>query len=88
MRAHQQMVPALGDARSVSPRQWAIIKQLAGWAPAATIGIVLCAGVILKRSWFSDDPPDLIYSPPLDRELRDKERESQRVQVRQCPLRS
>ena len=37
---------------------------------------LLCAGFILKWAWFSDTPPDVIYYPPLDQELRDKEREA------------
>lgn len=51
-----------------------IVEALAGWASVATAAIMLCASVILKWAWFSTDSPDLIYYPPLDRELRDKER--------------
>lgn len=57
----------------------AIVEALAGWASLVTTVILLCAGFILKWAWFSPYSPDLIYYPPLDRELRDKEREERRV---------
>lgn len=53
----------------------AVIEAFAEWAPIVATVIVLCGGVILKWAWFSPYSPDLIYYPPLDRELRDKERE-------------
>ncbi|WP_347704183.1 hypothetical protein [Roseateles paludis] len=40
---------------------------------AATL---LCAACILKWAWFSDSPPDVISYPPLDQELRNKERKA------------
>ena len=55
---------------------WNHVEALAGWAPIVTAVTLLCAGFILKWAWFSDTPPDVIYYPPLDQELRDKEREA------------
>lgn len=57
----------------------AIVEALAGWAPIVTAVTLLCAGFILKWAWFSDTPPDVIYYPPLDQELRDKEREAREL---------
>lgn len=54
----------------------AIVEALAGWASIVAAITLLCAGVILKWAWFSDTPPDVIYYPPLDQELRDKERKA------------
>ena len=41
-----------------------------------TAATLLCAACILKWAWFSDTPPDVICYPPLDQELRDKERKA------------
>lgn len=57
----------------------AIVEALAGWASLVTTVILLCAGFILKWAWFSPYSSDLIYYPPLDGELRDKEREERRL---------
>lgn len=56
-----------------------IVEALAGWASLAITVILLCAGFILKWAWFPPYSPDLIYYPPLDRELRDKEWEERRL---------
>ncbi|MCC4113900.1 hypothetical protein LLG90_00895 [Aromatoleum toluclasticum] len=56
-----------------------IVEALADWAAIVTAIILLCAGVILKWAWFSPYSPDLIYYPPLDRELRDKEGEERQL---------
>lgn len=53
----------------------ALIDALGSWSPAVVSLVVLCAGFILKWAWFSDVSPDLIYYPPLDEELRQKEQE-------------
>ncbi|MBS0159851.1 MAG: hypothetical protein JSS26_14835 [Nitrospira sp.] len=56
----------------------AMLEALSAWAPLVVGSILLCAGFILKLAWFLDTPPDVIYYPPLDRALRDKESESRR----------
>ena len=53
----------------------ALIGTLGPWSSVIVPLVVLCAGFILKWAWFSDVSPDLIYYPPLDEELRRKERE-------------
>lgn len=54
----------------------AIIGALGDAASVIVLVTLLCAGVMLKWAWFTDIPPDEIYYPPLDRELRDKERKA------------
>lgn len=52
----------------------AIVGALGEWAFIVVLVVLLCAGSIVKLAWFADTPPDEIYYPPLDRELREKER--------------
>lgn len=54
----------------------AIIQGLSGWAYPVIAVVLLMGGSILKWAWFSETPPQLIYYPPLDRALIDKERKS------------
>lgn len=54
----------------------AIIGALGDAASVIVLVTLLCASVMLKWAWFTDIPPDEIYYPPLDRELRDKERKA------------
>ncbi len=57
----------------------AVIEGLAGWAPLAIGVVLLYAGTILKWAWFSEASPQLIYYPPLDRELRNQERKARKL---------
>lgn len=57
----------------------ALVDALSSWSSIVVPGVVLCAGLILKWAWFSEVPPDLIYYPPLDDELRRKEREERGI---------
>ncbi len=52
----------------------AIVGALGDWAFIIVPVVLLCAGAIVKWAWFADTPPNEIYYPPLDRELREKER--------------
>ena len=52
------------------------VEAFSDWASIVTAVTLLCAGFILKWAWFSDTPPYVIYYPPLDQELRDKDREA------------
>ncbi len=55
----------------------AINEALGSWAPGVTAVTLLCAGAILKWTWFSEPSRDEIYYPPLAQEL-EKEREALR----------
>lgn len=54
----------------------AIIQGLADWSFPVIAVVLLMGGSILKWAWFSEASPQLIYYPPLDRELINKERKS------------
>jgi hypothetical protein len=50
-------------------------SALGEYAYYVAAGALLYAGYILKLVWFPDYAPEVIYYPPLDRELREKERQ-------------
>lgn len=52
----------------------AIADALGDWAYIVTVVVLLYFFGILKSTWFPSYSPDLIYYPPLDRELRNKEK--------------
>lgn len=54
----------------------ALYRALGDWAFVVLIVVLLCAGAILKHAWFADTPPNEIYYPPLDDELRAQERKN------------
>lgn len=54
----------------------AIYSAVGEWAPFIVAVVVFCAAAILKWAWFAPWEPELIYYPPLDRVLRDKERDA------------
>lgn len=54
----------------------AMVGALGDWAPAVIVVVLLCAGAILKWAWFAPWTPNVIYYPPLDEELRDKEKKN------------
>lgn len=53
-----------------------VVDVLGSWTLIIVILALLWAGGIAANAWFSEIPRDLIYYPPLDRELRDKERKA------------
>lgn len=50
-----------------------MVDALGEWAPVVIVVVLLCAGAILKWAWFAPWRPNVIYYPPLDKELRNKE---------------
>ncbi|WP_434025715.1 hypothetical protein [[Pseudomonas] boreopolis] len=50
-----------------------IIEASGDWASIIVLVVLLSAGAIVKWAWFTDTPPNEIYYPPLDRELRENE---------------
>lgn len=52
----------------------ALMQFLGGWREWVAVAFVLIgAYTILKWAWFSDNPHEEIYYPPLDRVLRAEE---------------
>lgn len=50
-----------------------IMSRLGGFATLAVIVVLMSAAYAMKRAWFSFDPPNVIYYPPLYREKQRKE---------------
>ncbi|MGQ0697505.1 MAG: hypothetical protein ACT4PZ_04610 [Panacagrimonas sp.] len=76
------LLAALADwlfARSISGGiglVGAFVDVLGAWAPEVIGAMLLYVGAALKWAWFPEVQPELIYDPPLDQELREKERKA------------
>ncbi|PBK03614.1 hypothetical protein CNQ84_13625 [Pseudomonas abyssi] len=50
-------------------------EVLGSWASSITLALLICVGFIIKWAWFTSAPPDVIYHPSMDYELREDERQ-------------